>query len=147
LFKEKKMPENGFDPNSILRKPIFTIPVLLTDRDDEGGEVERKILLQYQFDDELEEEIGGGIFDAKLTEQAQQNAKQLAGEGNEIPEVKPVMREFTLAEQLAKIVKGIRGISVPLDVAYWKGVPQKHRNSIIAAINADVNPPRKPSTA
>src|SRR5258708_2163372 len=143
------MAENSFDVGKVLRKPAFNIPVVLTDRDDEGAEIERQILIQYQFDDELEEKIGAGMVDDKATEKAQEDAIALAGD-NKLPETKPVMRSFTISEQLALIVKSIRGVTEPLDVTYWRGVPSKHKQSIIAAINADVNPSQekaKPSTA
>ncbi len=138
------MSEN-IDVNAILSKPIFTIPVELVDRDEEGAEVSRNILVRYTFDDEIEEEIDKGLPDDKATEEAKENAKALAGEGNPVPEIKPITRSLTIAEQLAIIVKGIKGISVPLNTQYWRGVPMKHKRAIITAINADINPPKTPS--
>jgi hypothetical protein len=127
------------------KKSIFTLPVELTDFDDEGKLVKGDLLIRYQFNDLLQEKLGKGIFDQEETDKRKAAAEALAGNGNEVPPVEDFYRAYTANEQLAEIVVGIKDVEGPLDVEFWRSRNNKFKQAILNAIERDINPLRTSS--
>lgn len=139
-----------FDVNAVLRKTTFTIPVELTDSDEDGKVTKHIILVTYHYDHDIKEKYKAGVM------QTVDVRKQVIGE-EVVPVIDPNVppkdrfvreerrRDFDNREQLAMLVTKIRGVSDALDEAYWGGVPPKHQEAIVQAVMEDVFPSMKTS--
>ena len=90
---------------------------------------EKEVVIDYRFDEEIEEKINAGTFDG-------------VGEG-EAKEQVP--RPYTVAEQLAMIVKRIHGIDEAPGIAFFRKFDKRHQQMLVKAILADVFPNEQPS--
>jgi hypothetical protein len=136
----------------------FTLDVVLPFQVGDVRE-ERTITIDYVYDEEIEDRIAEGITEDKpLIEDGEELADTLTSampDGAErdklteaiqkVTKTIPVHRRYTTAEQLAMIVRRVRGIEKPLTVKDWGRLPRRHQIILVRDIRADVYPNETPS--
>lgn len=143
-----------FDPQEVLTKNTFTIPVDITDRDDEGKEIVRQLLVTYHYDQDTQDEFRAGVeteVDNPKHEEWENANKAFgigAGEkpGEEPPAKLKMRRDFNNEEQIRKLVKKIKGVP-ELSDEVWRQTPPKHKVAILEAVMEDIFPNMKSSGA
>lgn len=142
--------ENGFNPEEFLTTSHFKIPVEFKETQIHKGTTPptRRILVEYQFDDDLADLIGKGKefeVDVEVESEVEdsENPGQMKLQKQTVKETRT--RTLTINEQLMLLVVGIEGVT-QLTEERWKTVPFKYRRAIIDAIMADIYPNAKTST-
>lgn len=155
------MDENGFNPEAFLTKDTFTIPVELDDRDSEGKEQKRTVLITFQFGKEQEgvftrqrkglvnyyESALSRIASIGPCECEHDTAECCAKVGKDCARciaadalANKNKEDSSVANQLSEVVRSIKGVSKPLTKEFWLSVPGKHQIAIGQAIAQDVFP-------
>lgn len=149
--------------SDVLKKHEFTIPVTLTDRNDETGKEEkREILLTYNYDDETRKAYKQGKMEdvyvripegqdghnPALTPVINPNIVEIENPEDPVPEgykIDKKRRPLNNLEQLSLLVVRVKDVDEEINEKYWEGVPPKHQEAIVTAILEDVFPSLKTS--
>lgn len=125
---------NKFDGKFLIRG-YFTIPVDLEDHGEDGEVIKRRVLVTYQFDDDLQETLRAGKDD---TVKRPIPPERLV-EGGPIEEDATEHRELTDPELLQLLIRTVSGIE-EITQDTFKKMPPKYKKGILQAVMKDIYP-------